>query len=172
MLNQVINLFWTIVSFAVFGVYWGRYFAEQRSPWVLALFIVLSILIWAIPAKWFSALTISKSKRTYERMGVKFLLLFVQNGTLVNRLQRKYSKKSGLIHNRSQAQSYLKTIAMQERYHYCCLVLFLLTTLSAFSTGKPCIALLITLCNILYNIYPILLQQYNRQRIGTLLNNK
>lgn len=169
MLNQVINLFWTIVSFAVFGVYWGRYFAEQRLPWVLALFIVLSILTWAIPTKWLSALTIGKNRKSYERMGIKLLLFFVQNGTLVNRIQRKYSKKSGLIHNRNQAQSYLKTIAMQERYHYCCLVLFLLTTFSAFSTGKPGMALLITLCNMLYNIYPIFLQQYNRLRIDALL---
>ena len=169
MLNQLINLFWTIVSFAVFGVYWGRYFAEQKSPWMLILFIVISLSMWVIPGKWLSRLAISKNKRDYERVGIKFLLFFVQNGTLVNRIKSKYSNKSGLIHTRKQAQNYLKTVAMQERYHYCCFVLFLLTTLCAFSTGNAGMALLIMLFNTLYNIYPILLQQYNRLRIDTLL---
>ncbi len=145
MLNQIINLFWTMVAFATFGVYWGLYFAEQRSTWTLIIFITLSILTYAIPPKWLLILTISKNRKVYERIGVKLLLFFVQNGTLVNRIQKWYGKKTGLIQNRIQAQSYLKAIAMQERFHYCCFVLFSLTTLCAFSTGKLGIALLIML---------------------------
>nr|WP_068890368.1 hypothetical protein [Pedobacter panaciterrae] len=169
MLNQIINLFWTVLSFAIFGIYWGEYFAEQRSPLLLIISVVLSILIYAIPNRWLRTLTLSNDKKTFERIGVKLLLYFVQNGTLANRIQRKYYKKSGIIHNRKQAQDYLKTIVMQERFHYCCLVLFFLSTVSAFSTGKPGIGMLIMLCNILYNVYPILLQQYNRLRIHRLL---
>ena len=169
MLNQIINLFWTMVAFATFGIYWGHYFAEKRSPLTFTIFITVSILTCAIPSTWLSAMTINKYRKTYERIGVKLLLFFVQNGTLVNRIQRKHSKKNGLIHNRTQAQNYLKTIAMQERFHYGCLALFFLTTISAFTTEKPGMALLIMLSNILYNIYPILLQQYNRLRIEILL---
>lgn len=169
MLNQIINLFWTILSFAILGTYWGLYFAEQRSPLVPVTFVVLSILISAIPNRWLRRLKLSNDKKTYQRIGVKLLMYFVQNGTLVNRIQRKYHKKSGIIHNRKQAQDYLKTIVIQEKFHYCCFALFLFTTVSAFSTGKPGMTLLIMLCNMLYNVYPILLQQYNRLRIDSLL---
>jgi magnesium-transporting ATPase (P-type) len=171
MLNQIINLFWTIACFLISGAYWGLYFAEKRSPWVLAIFIALSILTAVTPRRWLSALTLSKNRKVYERIGVKILLFFVQNGTLVNRIQRKYNKKSGIIHNRIQAKNYLKTIAIQERFHYSCFTLFLLTTISACATGKPGMALLILLCNVLYNVYPILLQQYNRLRIAALIRS-
>mgnify|MGYP003578392111 CR=1 FL=1 len=170
MLNQIINLFWTILAFAILGVYWTQYFEEQRSPLVLIISILVSVLIYAIPTRWLRKLTISNDKKMYERIGVKLLLYVVQNGTLVNRIQRKYYKKSGIIRNRKLVQDYLKTIVMQEKFHYCCFTLFLLSAISAFSTGKPGIALLIMLCNILYNVYPILLQQYNRLRIKKLLN--
>ncbi|ETZ22356.1 hypothetical protein [Pedobacter sp. V48] len=169
MLNQIINLFWTILSFTTVGVYWGQYFAEKRSPLILIVSVVISVLIYVIPNQWLRKLAISNDKKMYERIGVKLLLYVVQNGTLVNRIQRKYYKKPGIIRNRKQAQDYLKTILMQEKFHYCCFTLFLLSAVSAFSTQKPGIGLLIMLCNILYNVYPILLQQYNRLRIQKLL---
>jgi hypothetical protein len=169
MLNQIINIFWTTLSFVIVGTYWGRYLAEQRSPSIMAVFVLLSILTSFIPSSWIDKFTLSKSKKTYERIGVNWLLFFVQNGILVNSIQKKQGKRPGLIHNRKQAENYLKTIRMQERFHYCCFVLFTLSTVSAFMTGKKGIALLILLCNVSYNVYPMLLQQYNRIRINRLL---
>jgi hypothetical protein len=171
MLNQLINIFWTMVSFAIFGTYLGLCLAEKRSPLVLVAFLVLSVLVYAIPARWLSILTLGKDRKNYERIGIKFFRYFVQNGTLVNRIQRKYTTKSGIIHNPKEAQNYLRTIAMQERFHYCCFVLFSLSTVDAFYIGKPEMALLIILVNILYNVYPILLQQYNKLRINLVLNS-
>ncbi|WP_369799789.1 hypothetical protein [Pedobacter sp. BMA] len=43
---------------------------------------------------------------------------------------------------------------------------------SAFLTGKPGMAMSILLCNIIYNVYPILLQQYNKTRINQLLRGE
>lgn len=172
MLNQIINLFWTVLSFAIFGIYWGGYLAEQRSPLLLAVFVVFSIMTYAIPARWIDKFAVSKNKTTYERIGVKLLLYFVQNGTLVNHIQKRQRKRPGLIHNRTQAENYLKTIRMQERFHYCCFILFILSTGSAFLTEKPGMALMILLCNITYNVYPILLQQYNKIRINRLLRGE
>jgi TM2 domain-containing membrane protein YozV len=171
MLNQLINIFWTMASFAVFGIYWGLYLAEKRSPLVLIAFVVISVLVYAIPARWLSILTLGKNRKFYERIGIKLFRYFVQNGTLVNRIQRKFTAKSGIIHNLREARNYLRTIAMQERFHYCCFILFSLSTVDAFYIGKPGMALLIILFNILYNAYPILLQQYNRLRINLVLLN-
>lgn len=170
MLNQLINLFWTIVSFILIGFYWGFHFAENRSPWMLITSIVLSMLVCFLPSKWLGALTLSKRRKTYEKLGLKFFRHFVQDGTLVNRHLRKHKKDFAVIRNRNHAISYLRTIAIQERFHYCCLVLFSLTTLCAITNGRPVMGLLLFLSNMLYNIYPILLQQYNRLRITTALD--
>ena len=169
MLNQLLNIFWTAVFFVPVGFYWGGYFAEKRSPWWLSAIIVISLLVFMVPARGFSALTISKDRKVYERVGVTFVRWFVQNGKLVAWFRGKYGTKSSLIHNRKEALNYMSTIAMQERYHYSCFVLFLLSTIDALYIGKTGIALLMLLCNVLYNVYPILLQQYNKLRINSLL---
>ncbi|MCE7059770.1 hypothetical protein [Dyadobacter sp. CY343] len=172
MLNQLINVFWTIASFAAVGYYWGLYFAERKSPYILIVFVALSILGSMLPRKWLSALTLSNDRRTYERLGVTFILRFVQNGTFVKRIEAKFGRKVSIVNNQKKALAYLGTINVQERYHYCCLVFFILSSISALFTGKIALALLITLSNIIYNIYPILLQQYNRLRIHSMLSRQ
>lgn len=162
-------MFWTMVCFAPVGFYWALYFAEKRPAWLLFTSIGISLLISMLPARWLSALTISKDRKFYERIGVTFIRWFVQNGKLVNWVKGKYLLNSGLIHNRKEALNYLGTIAMQERFHYSCFLLFLLSTIDALCIGKTGMALLILLCNILYNVYPILLQQYNKLRINLIL---
>ncbi|WP_221391941.1 hypothetical protein [Dyadobacter sp. NIV53] len=168
MLNQLINVFWTATSFAVVIYYWERYISEKGIHWPLYVIISLSVLVYLFPGRWFSAFTLSNKRRTYERLGVRFILWFVQNGTFVARVRR--NRTEALISNRKSASTYLTTIAMQERYHYCCFVFFLLSTGSAFLIGKITLALLILLSNLVYNVCPILLQQYNRLRINLLLS--
>jgi hypothetical protein len=170
MLNQLINVFWTVVSFTAVGYYWGLYFAEKRAPLTLVVIVILSILFYLTPRKWLSLLTLSNNRRIYERIGVRLILWFVQNGTFVNRIQRKFGKQRGMISSRKNALAYLSTIDMQERYHYCCLVFFALSSVSALVTGRTEEAFYISLSNIVYNIYPILLQQYSRLRIEMLLS--
>jgi hypothetical protein len=170
MLNQLINIIWTVASFSLIGVYWGRYYAENGSLSTLYTIIVLSMLSYILPKSWLSALTLSDNRKVYERIGVKFILWFVQNGRFVNLVKRKSGTQLGLITSRKSARTYLSTIAMQERYHYSCLVFFMLSALSASLSGKMGIAFGILFWNILYNVFPILLQQYNRLRIKTLLS--
>lgn len=170
MLNQLINVIWTAASFTVVGFYWGLYIAEKRSLSTLYAIIVLSVFSYMIPRKWISALTLSDNRKIYERIGVKFMLWFVQNGTFVNLVKRKSGTQRGIIKGRKSARAYLATIAMQERYHYSCFVFFMLSTLAALVNGKVRIAFFILFWNILYNVYPILLQQYNRLRISLLLS--
>lgn len=171
MLNQMINVFWTLISFTVVGRFWGRYFAEGGSIWPLYIILVASILTYKVPAKWLLALTLSSDRRTYEALGVKTIRWFVQNGTLVARIkQRIGSSKHERIITRQSIEAYLKNIVIQERFHYSCFVFFTFSTFSALSTGKIGMALSITFWNILYNIYPVLLQQYNRLRIQSLIS--
>ncbi|MCF0072281.1 hypothetical protein LZD49_17505 [Dyadobacter sp. CY261] len=99
MLNQLINVFWTLVSFSVTGHYWGQYFAERRSLWLVYVFIVISVFAYNIPAKWLSFFTLSTNTRTYELVGIRVMRWFVQDGMLVSRIQRMSGKKHKVIIN-------------------------------------------------------------------------
>ncbi|MDR6806955.1 hypothetical protein J2Y45_004147 [Dyadobacter sp. BE34] len=170
MLNQLINVLWTVLSFSVVGWYWGDFFAEKRGVWLLCGIVAVSVLVFHIPARLISALSISKNPRTYELMGIRVMRWFVQDGTLVNRVHQHLGKRRRVISNLANARQYLSKIAVQERYHYSCFVFFTLSALSAVAGGKIEMALLISMANVIYNVYPILLQQYNRLRIQRLLN--
>lgn len=170
MLNQLINVFWTVLSFSMVGWYWGEVFAEKQGEWLLYGTLGVSLLAFNIPARLISALNITKNPRTYELMGIRVIRWFVQDGMLVSRVHRHWGKKYKVISNQSNARQYLSKIAMQERYHYGCFAFFTLSALSAVATGKIQMALLISMANIIYNVYPILLQQYNRLRIQKLIS--
>jgi hypothetical protein len=63
-------------------------------------------------------------------------------------------------------KNYKSKIAMYERYHFICLVFFLASFVYAIHQQAFLISLLILMSNILYNIIPILIQQYNKLRLG------
>ncbi|SDG90719.1 hypothetical protein SAMN04487996_12536 [Dyadobacter soli] len=170
MLNQLINVLWTIVSFSVVGCYWGMYFAEKRTGFMLYVIVFVSVIAFHVPAKLISALNLSSNTRAYERVGIRAMRWLVQDGMLVSRVNRYMGKSHRTVRNRQDAGSYLVKIAMQERFHYSCFVFFTLSSFSALSTGKMGMALLMTVSNIIYNLYPILLQQYNRLRIKRVLS--
>jgi len=172
MVNQLINVFWTVVSFIVVGSYWGEYIEEEPAMWPLYICIVMSILGFSVPKRWLSTFTLSSNPHTYERIGIKIMLWFVQNGKLVNRIERACGRKAGKVTKLKNIDVFLKTTTISEKYHFSCLIFFGLSTLSALSTGKIRFALYIMFWNIIYNVYPILLQQYVRLRINLIASRR
>lgn len=163
--NQVINFFWSILCIAPIFWFW---FDEGINNIYFYLFLGVALLIGALPPKILDALTLSPYKNFYERLGVKFIRKFVQNGDVINSIDNAggnvFTKRKG------QLKTYLKTIAMYERYHWICFTFFLLTTLYCFVHNHIKFGILISIANALYNFCPILLQQYNKIRLKKLLN--
>ncbi|HEX3074275.1 MAG TPA: hypothetical protein VHP30_11745, partial [Ignavibacteriales bacterium] len=104
----------------------------------------------------------SGAPKFYERFGVKTVRRFVQDGDIAAGRLRTGGR---VIMNKARAQKYLNTIEMYERYQFLCLIFFLLTSLHVAANGRIAAALIIAACNVIYNVYPILLQQYNKARI-------
>jgi hypothetical protein len=119
-------------------------------------------------------LQLSNDPNFYARTGVKFVRKFVQNGDYINRFIRKSKPAHRTIKNKENAVIYLKTTVVSEIYHLFCLLFFTLTIIYTVILGHYLIAAITALANVLYNIYPILLQQYNRARIMKITkpNNK
>ena len=163
-INQTLNFFWTIGCFLPVLLFW-----MGRTPdvWLYGS-VLCSIAIGFLPGSFFKLLQLSQNPRFYKKYGVTVIRRYVQNGDLINRLYRQKSPQYKVIKDPRKIYNYRKTIAMYERYHFTCFVFFLLTTILSLITHHYTIAILITGCNIIYNVCPIFLQQYNRLRIQIL----
>lgn len=161
-MNQAINFFWTILCFIPVIAYW----VQTSMVLNFYIFIGISILSLFIPAR---LLQLNSNSKFYERLGVKFIRRFVQNGDYINKYFKKSDPHYKLIKDRAHALKYIKTIMMYERYHFLCFVFFLLTAIAAITGHHYLYFSLIIFCNIIYNVCPIMLQQYNRARVLSLI---
>ncbi|WP_460685639.1 glycosyl-4,4'-diaponeurosporenoate acyltransferase CrtO family protein [Niabella aquatica] len=164
--NQAINFFWSILCLVPIFWFW---FKEGINNIYFRLFLGIALIIGLLPRSILNLLTFSSQRNFYERLGVKFIRKFVQNGDAVNSLN--HTKGIANAKGKKHFRTYTKTIAMYERYHWICLTFFLLTTLYCFAYGYVKFGILISIANTLYNFCPILLQQYNKLRIKKLFND-
>lgn len=153
MLNQVFNIGWTILGFLPVYYFWFLH----GIHWPFFTLALVSLGACLLPETLFRNLEISSDLRVYRRLGVKFVRRFAQDGD--------FQPGTGV-------RAYLNKIRMFERYHFCCLIFFQASSVYACYFEQYLLAFLIFFCNILYNVFPILLQQYNRIRITKILKQQ
>ncbi|HEY2581948.1 MAG TPA: hypothetical protein VGI43_09080, partial [Mucilaginibacter sp.] len=83
--NQLVNFFWTILCFTPVFSYW---MVNGITIW-LYVFILFNLIAGFLPDSLFKYFQISYKTALYERLGVKFIRKFVQDGTYINRAARK-----------------------------------------------------------------------------------
>jgi hypothetical protein len=157
-MNQAINFFWTILCFIPIVMFW----AEAGAMQLLYLLIFISFLSLIIPAR---LLQLSGSTKFYENLGVKLIRKLVQNGDYANKTLKKRNPQHKLIKGKAHAAQYMRTIIMYERYHFLCFTFSMLTAVYALINTHYGFFVIIVMANIIYNVCPILLQQYNRARV-------
>ena len=159
--NQLINFFWTITCFTGIVIYWW----ESPSLPIMFLFITISLISAAVPPRSYQ---LSRHSTFYVRLGVKKIRLFVQDGGWRHSARDGGPTAEKVVRSRSQAAQYLRTVDMYQRYHLICLVFFTLSVCHALVGHRPGMAILMLASNIIYNVCPLLLQQYNWARIKSL----
>ncbi|MCU7695298.1 hypothetical protein ACFSPU_05935 [Haoranjiania flava] len=162
--NHILNFFWSIIAFYPLVHYWyhtgvGRWFIVAASVSIVAAFL---------PDRVYDLLQLSSRRSFYERLKVKTIRKFVQNGDLARKLPGK--NQSHTITRMHDAKKYLLTIAMYNRFHWACFLFFLFSATHAIVAGKIFIGLLVLFANVLYNVTAIVLQQYNQLRIRDMLH--
>ncbi|RWY47929.1 glycosyl-4,4'-diaponeurosporenoate acyltransferase CrtO family protein [Mucilaginibacter gilvus] len=157
-MNQAVNFFWTILCFTPVITVWANHYSVL---W-FCVFLMLSVLSQIFPA---SLIQLSSNPKFYERLGVKLVRKFVQNGQYASRYIRKGDPDYKVIKSKTTALQYQNTIIMYERFHLICFIFFVLTAAYALLGSQFTLAIIVLSANIVYNIYPILLQQYNRARL-------
>jgi hypothetical protein len=165
--NQLINFFWTILTFGPIG-----YFCYVAMPpsWLYG-FIVSSVLPFFLPASFFQAIQLGRTTAIYHKLGLRTVRKYTQDGLLVHRLIRRQYAFYNPVRTAS-IKAHLSKAATNERFHLSVFVFFLLATIYALVAGYWGWALVISISNLVYNVYPILLQQYNRIRFQQLADRR
>ncbi|QNP53225.1 glycosyl-4,4'-diaponeurosporenoate acyltransferase CrtO family protein [Hymenobacter qilianensis] len=159
--NAVPNMFWSVLSLTPISVFC---YQHMERPWLYGMLLV-SLLAFGIPASWFSYLRLSRGPATYRRLGVHAVNRFTQHGDLIHRLIRQQYPQYKRVRTHSDKAALVRATYHQERFHLVLFLFFLLTSLYAAALGYGRWALLIGLTNVVYNLYPMWLQQYVRLRL-------
>lgn len=160
--NLVPNLFWSLVNLVPLTVFCYS-FVDRYLLWCL---VGISLLAALLPRQFFRRIQLSKAAAAYKRLGVAFVNRFTQNGVVVNGLiKRQYPGYRVVSFEKRAIRKLLLQSYMYEKFHFVFFVFFTLVTFIALIEGYFSWALLLSFCNVLYNVYPILLQQYVQVRI-------
>jgi len=165
--NAVANVFWSLLAFAPVSIFCYR-FMERAWLWA---FVAASFIAWMVPASTLRYLELSSTLTTYRKLGVHRVNHLVQHGTFINHLLRRRDPEYRRMLSRAKTAYLLQSTYIQERFHWAVLLFFLLSSLYGIAHGFPGWALLITIINVVYNLYPIWLQQYIRVRLNRSRSN-
>jgi hypothetical protein len=159
--NAVPNVFWSVLCFIPVSVFCYQVMARA---WMYG-FLAVSLLAAAMPASSLRYFELSSDPSIYRRLGLKWVNRFVQNGSVINGILRRRYPNFRTIRTRATMKEIMASTYRAERFHLAMLFFFLLSALYAVAVRHVGWAALITLTNVVYNLYPIGLQQYVRARM-------
>ena len=165
--NLLLNLFWSALSLIPLCVFCY----ERLETRLLLLFTGLSLLPAFLSRSAIDKLQLAKRARTYKKLGVALVQYVSQNGVFVNYLIRKRHPGHKVVSRKKNVmEALLKQTYVFEKFHLIGLVFFCLAGVYALYIGLVGWSLVLLLTNLVYNVYPILLQQYIRLKLSAYIN--
>lgn len=165
--NAVPNVFWSVLSLGPISVFCYQHMAR---PWLYGL-LAVSVVGYVLPVAGLRRLQLSAGPAAYRRLGVPVVNRFTQHGAIINGLLRRRYPHYQHVRTRGAVAALVRTTYQQERFHLGLALFFLPASLYAAARGYWGWALLLLLTNVVYNLYPIWLQQYIRVRLGPVVGH-
>ena len=109
-----------------------------------------------------------RASRIYEMLGVRVFKRFATNGDFINRWAGRSDPLHRIVRGRASAREFAAGTAITEKSHLVLLVMGLFTSAYAVRIGWDRWAGGLAAGNVAFNLYPILLQRYNRHRLARL----
>lgn len=160
--NMTVNVVWSMICLLPVSIF--CYKLMDRT-WFYT-FLGISILGYFLPKSFFRKIHVGKTAEFYQRAGIVFFKKFTQNGDFVNKLiRKKYPDYKVITTNKMSIKRFLGQSYMFEQFHFVVFLFFVFAMIYALIHECFWWAIIITITNIIYNIYPILLQQYLRMRL-------
>jgi hypothetical protein len=160
--NMIPNLVWTALFLSPVAIFCYT----SVSP--KSLFIVLGICLIPLffPNSFFNSIQLSRSPKFYTRLGVKYINMFAQHGTLLNKyLRAGYPTFKTITANKASIKKQYNQTFFFEKFHFSLFLFYTSITVYALAKGLLLWSLIVTICNLFYNVYPNLLQQYIRAKL-------
>jgi hypothetical protein len=158
------------------GAVWGptrpsSYPADEVAPAPLAFCVGLALcfLPCALPTAYYRAVPGQGIERVLTALGVRTFKRFATNGDLVNRWARRRDPYYRVVRDVASATEWARQAREAERNHLVFLSMATLSIAYAAWIGWYGWALGLMGSNVVFNVYPILLQRYNQLRIARIL---
>jgi hypothetical protein len=160
--NMIPNVVWSVINLVPISIYCYN----RVDHGLLYIFIALSIIPGFFPNSFYDKIQVGRTPRIYKRLGASFVNKLAQNGAIINRLMRKkFPGYKTIVYQRSSINKLLQQTYMFEKFHFIMFVFFVLITFYALVKRHFWWVIVISVTNLLYNIYPNLLQQYIRLKL-------
>ena len=143
--------------------YTGGDVAPELLPFLVGLGICL--LPWWLPKAYYQIRPFEQTGRFYHMLGVPHFRKMVPNGDWINAWRRRTTPTFRVISNRAEAKIYLGRTVVGEKSHLVLLLVGIATPLYALHIGWTSWAVYFAITNVIFHLYPILLQRYTRARL-------
>ena len=160
--NMIPNVVWSVLNLFPISTYCYNK-VDHRS---LYIFMALSVIPGFLPNSFYDRIQLGRTTRIYKRVGVGIVNKIAQNGTIINRLiKKKFPGYKMILYERSSIHKLLQQTYLFEKFHFIMFVFFILITAYALVKNDLWWVVIISITNLLYNVYPNLLQQYVRLKL-------
>ena len=160
--NMVPNLLWSLLNLTPISIYCFTLLNNKT----FYIFLTASLIPIFLKNSFLDKLQIGKSIKVYKQLGVHLINKVAQNGVIINNLiKRKFPDHKVVTSKRSSIAGLIARSYIFEKFHLILFLFFSLTIIYAFLKDHWTWACIILLTNIVYNIYPNLLQQYLRLKL-------
>ena len=158
--------------FGLMAVFWLRFLPPFRPydfhtppprPLVLVAAMLLCLVPFLLPARYFRPRAFERG-RFYPRLGVRAFRYLAPDGDWVGRRVRRLDPAFRVVRSRADVRAHIAGTYANERWHLAFLIGGLFTQAFAVASGQLGWALLLTLANAAFNLYPVLHQRYKRAR--------
>ncbi len=167
--NMIPNLIWTALFLIPITIYCYRFLAPKTTYILLGVSLISVFL----PNTFFDGIQLSRSPQFYKRVGIKYINIFAQNGVLLNSfLKKRYPNYRVVSMSRTSIRKQYYQTYFFEKFHFALFLFFTILTIQAGIGGHFYWMLTLIISNLLYNIYPNLLQQYIRVKLKSAVSGK
>jgi len=110
--------------------------------------------------------------RRFELLGIRGFKRFVANGDLVNRQVRRHEPGYRMLDGRLALDDLVEATRIRERRHLVLLLMGGASSGYAVGIGWYGWAVVLTMGNVVFNLYPVMLQRYLRARVGRITRGR
>ncbi|WP_371860455.1 hypothetical protein [Segetibacter aerophilus] len=167
--NMIPNLLWTALFLIPITIFCYT-FLRPKTTYIL---LGVSLIPIFFPNSFLDRIQLSRRSHWYRRIGVRYINTFTQNGSFLNRiLRKKYANFKVLSNTKSSIKKQYYQTYFFEKFHFSLFLFFTMITIYAGLQSKFGWVIILIMCNLLYNIYPNLLQQYIRVKLKSAVTDK